>query len=496
MEFKYLLGLGLYFILLILIGLWVKGKINTAEDYLVGGRSFNTFFNTATLTSCFLGGSVIVAVPGATYELGIWNDQALWGSLVNLGGGTVCLFIAGLFFMPQLWRLKLLSLGDFYYKRYGRATGILATFLISFTFIFWISVQVLVFAKIAGSILDWPFMLSIIISVTVICVYTMLGGLWAVCMTDVLQVSLVLIGLSILTPLTLDAVGGWESFIAAIPQEKTQFFPAEHSPKVWLAWIAAWVMLGFGSIATPDLTQRSFSAKSAKVARRSAFIAGTITVIALVVVTYLTYAGSILIDKGVIPGDAVARDPELILPVLFKSILPTGLVVLFLGACLAAVMSAADSALLALSGMVSKNIVKDLIKPDLGNEGLMQATRLLVLIASIAGAVIAVALPNALTLVALAFDLITCCLFGPLVLGLYWKKANGYGTIAGMLVAVLIRVVISGIQYGFTLEGIAFTGEYWFVYTLISPIACVLTIAAVSLMTQKANPPIALNTYD
>ena len=95
-------------------------------------------------------------------------------------------------------------------------------------------------------------------------------------------------------------------------------------------------------------------------------------------------------------------------------------------------------------------------------------------------------------LLALAFDLITCCLFGPLALGLCWKKANGYGTLAGMVAGVFIQIVIFGMQYGFTLERIAFTREYWFVYTLVLPIACVLTVVVVSLPTQKINPPIPL----
>ena len=180
MQLEYLIGIGGYILFMLFLGYWVKNKINTAEDYLVGGRSFNTLFNTATVTSIALGGSVVVIVPGATYAYGIWNDELLWGSLINLAGGSIFLFIGAIFFMPKLWRLKLLSLGDFYYGRYSRATGILATVLISFTFIFWVAVQVLVFAKVAGSILDWPFLLSIFVSVTVICAYTLMGGLWGV----------------------------------------------------------------------------------------------------------------------------------------------------------------------------------------------------------------------------------------------------------------------------------------------------------------------------
>ncbi len=495
MELKYLIGIGGYLALMLFIGYWVKNKISTAEDYLVGGRSFNTLYNTATVTSIALGGSVVVIVPGATYAYGIWNDELLWGSLINLAGGSIFLFIGAIFFMPKLWRLKLLSLGDFYYGRYSRTTGILATVLISFTFIFWVAVQVLVFAKVAGSILDWPFLLSIFVSVTVICAYTLMGGLWAVCITDIVQVGLILLGLVVLTPMAISAVGGWDAFVAGIPQEKMQIFPKTHTPEVWLAWIAAWVMLGLGSISTPDLSQRSFSAKSPEVARRSGLLAGTIVLISLIVVTGLAYATSMLIDLGTVPGEQINEDPELILPVLFKTILPPYLTVFFLGACLAAVMSCADSALLALSGMISKNIVKDVFLPKLSDKGLVRATRFFVLTCTIIGAVMAVSLPSAFTLMALGFDLITCSLFAPLTLGLYWKKANAYGAIAGMLASIIVRVGGSGLQYGFTLEGIAFTGDSWYVYTLAGPAVCFVTMFAVSLLTQKANPPRSLDVF-
>lgn len=495
MEYQYIIGLGAYFALMLGIGFWVKNKISTAEDYLVAGRSFNMFFNTATLTSCFIGGAVVIAIPGTTYSTGIWNDEFLWGSIISAGGGVACLVVAGLFYMPKLWRLKLLSLGDFFYNRYGHAAGLMATCLIAFTFVFWVAVQVLVFAKVAGSILGWGFVTSILVAVIVICAYTLMGGLWAVCMTDVVQVSLVVLGLCILTPLTIDAVGGWDTFVANIPKEKTQVVPHVASAKVFLAYFGAWIMIGLGSVTSPDLMQRSFSAKTPAVARNSAIAAALITWFTVGLVLCLTYAGEILINAGALPGDIINDDPELLLPLLFKTIMPTGLVVLFLGACLAAVISAADSALLALAGMLSKNIVKDVVKPDLSDKGLVTASRALVLTASVLATIIAISLPSAFTLLALCFDLILCCLFGPLTLGLYFKKTNAYGTIAGMIVGLFCRVVVAGFQSGFSLEGIALL-DNWYLYTVLSPVACIVTMVVVSLLTQKQNPPIALQEHD
>lgn len=496
MDLIYAVGICGYLALMIYIGYWAKSRVNTAEDYLVGGRSFNTLYNTATIASLALGGSVIVIVPGATYAFGIWSDEALGGSLVNLAGGSIFLLLGGLFFMAPLWRLKLLSLGDFYYGRYSRVTGVLASLLSSFTFIFWVAVQILVFAKIAGSILDWPLWVSIIVSAGVIATYTLLGGLLAVATTDIFQVGLVLLGLVVLAPIAINMAGGWDTFVAAIPEEKMQFFPKEHTTQIWLAWIASWVMLGLGGISTPDLSQRAFSAKSAKVAKRSCILAFVIVLLSLIVVTYITYAGMQLIDTGVVPGEQIAEDPELILPIMFKTILSPFLAVFFLAACMAAVMSCGDSALLALAGMMSKNIVKDIFMPKLGDKGLMLTSRLIVLGAAIIASFMAFALPSAFTLMCLGFDIMTCTLFAPLCLGLYWKKANAYGAIAGMIAAFLVRVGGSTLEYGFTLEGIAFTGDTWYVYALAGPTTCFVTMFVVSLLTQKISPPRSLSVFE
>ena len=491
-----LIGILCYFMGIIFVGFLMRKRNNSAEDFLVGGRSFGVFFNAGTLTSCWLGGAIIVGAPGIFYAMGIWDSAATYGLLVSFGSAG-CLILAGLFYMRRLWRCKLLSLGDFYYKRYGGKAGFIATLLMGMTFTVWIAVQVIAFAKVGQALVGYSLEMWVIIAMAVICTYTVLGGLWAVCLTDIIQVGIVTISLFILTPIAINMAGGLDSFMANIPTEKLAFLPDDKgNPQAWLAWVAALTTIGLGSIASPDLMQRAFSAKSPKTARDSALWAAGAYLIVLIVVIILTMATMQLINMGTVDRSIIDNDPELMIPLVFQNLMPGPLVVVFLGAVMAAVMSAAATANIALAGVVSKNLVKDVFYPEMSSYKLMQLTRVIVLIIGVIAAFIAIGLPSAFMLTALGFDLILSCLFIPLTLGLYWPKANGYGAIAGLVGGAAFRIGLSGAMNGFSVEAIAATSEFWYYFTLGGPIVSLIAMVTVSLVTQKVNPPIPLEMED
>ena len=488
-----IIGILCYFAVMILVGYLMKNRNKGAEDFLVGGRSFGMFFNTGTLTACWLGGAIILGYPGTLLVCGIWDSSAQWGVIVSMGGAS-CLAVAGAFYMRRLWQLKLLSLGDFFYVRYGHRAGIISTILMCFTFTIWVSVQVIAFAKVGSSLLGLNLTSCVIISMAVICTYTILGGLWAVCLTDIIQVFIVILCVLILTPLTISLAGGWDAFVNAVPKEKLHFFPEEMSSlQAWLPWIGAWVVIGLGSITSPDLMQRAFSAKSGRTARNSAFMAFFIVSALFFIVTLFSFASMQLMNGGLFDPSQINEDPELLLPVVVQKLMPMPLIILFIGAVLAAVMSAAATANIALSGVIAKNLIKDMFVKDMSSRALMQTTRIVILVVGVLAAYIAIALPSAFLLTSLGFDLILSCLFMPLTLGLYWKKANGCGAIAGMLAGAIVRIIGSGIVNGFSLEGIGSPTDTWYVFTLGGPIVSGAAMVIASLLTQKTDKPIELH---
>ena len=494
-------GLAAYLGLMVLIGYLVKNRIKTSEDYLVGGRSFGLFYNSGTLAACFLGGGILIGASGKIYSVGLWDDTYLsGGALILIGGFLMCLFMAGTFYMPKLWRLKFISLGDLFYTRFGRRTGLLSSVLISVNFLFWVAVQILVFGKIVNAILGWDLQMSIILAMAVICTYTMLGGLFAVCFTDIVQVTVTVLGVCALVPYSIAAVGGWEVFTVSYDPELIKMIPGTMDIDPWLAWFAAFAAVGLGGIVSPDLMQRAFSAKSPGIARTSAYVACFITFGVSVLIIICALAGQILVTNGTLTdpylvGDAAAgltADPELILPVMSKAILPLPLVVLFLGAGLSAVMSAAATALLALAGMISINIYRDIINPEATEKQQVFVTRTLVLGMGIFATLVALYYPSAAELSAFGFDLILASLLGAMTLGLFWKKANSLGAAAGMITGILFRVVGAAIDSGeFSLIAMAYP-EHWYFFTLFSPVISFATIIGVSLATQEKCPPIEL----
>ena len=486
-----LIGIGIYFIIMISIGYLLRNKNKSAEDFLVGGRSFGTFFNTGTLCACWIGGSIVIGIPGTVYNHGIWDTGASWGILITIGS-TLCLVVAGLFYMRRLWQLKLLSLGDFYYRRFGRKAGLLATALMASTFTLWVAVQTVAFAKVGVTLVGLSLNTWIIIAIGVICTYTILGGLWAVCLTDIIQVCIVTVGIIVITPMCIEIVGGFDAVIDSIPADHLTFFPTENSINTWLAWTAGWVVLGLGNIPSPDLMQRAFSAKTANTARRSALIATVLVGFLVLMVVFLAFAGMLMVKNGQLDGALIAQDTEMLVPIMLQQIMPTPILALFLGAVLAAVMSAAATANIALSGIISKNLIKDIFVPNMSSKSLMQATRVVILCVGIFAAFVAIGMPSVFILITFGFDLILSCLFMPLTLGLFWKKANGPGALAGMAAGFIARVTLAGLVNGFTLEGIGSPTDTWYYFTLGGPIISGIAMVAVSLFTQKASPPIEL----
>ncbi len=482
------IGVGLYFAAMLTVGYIVKSKIKTSEAYLVAGRSFSLMMNAPALTACFLGGSLVLSLPGLAYGMGVWNDDTMWGGAVSLGG-VICLLLAGVFYMPKLWRLKLLSLGDFFYLRFGRTTGFVVSIITVITFVFWVAVQILVFAKICTVFLGWPLVTSAIVGITIITIYTTMGGLWAVMATDAIQVGLVSLGVVILFPIVLGLAGGWENFMANIPADRTQVLPAwDAGGEVWLAWLACWAIIGIGGIVSPDLMQRAFAAKTPAVALNSAIIAAIIKTALSIVMIGIAFIGYILVQDGIIPEDSLKGDMELIVPVMVRDFLPLPVMIIFMGACLSAVMGAASSALLAMSGMMSKNIVKDFIKPDINDGQLLRVSRVCVVIFAIMSLWAALNLKYVFLLLAFGFDLIMSSLLACMTLGMFWRKANSYGAIAGIIAGAVVRIIPAGIANGFTLVGICSSAPGWYVYTLLGPVVAFMVTWAVSLVTQKQCP--------
>lgn len=187
-------------------------------------------------------------------------------------------------------------------------------------------------------------------------------------------------------------------------------------------------------------------------------------------------------------GAALDSDAELVIPMMVKQYMPTTMGVIFTLGMIAGIMSAADAALLSVASIVSKNIYKDYLKPEASDKSVLKVTRWMILAVTAVSLIVGIVYPEVYLLTAFSFDLILACLFIPLTLGLWWKKANAIGALAAMVVGGAYRIITPGIVEGFSFESITYPVT-WYYYTVFAPVISLAVMIVVSLATQKKDVP-------
>jgi Na+/proline symporter len=140
---------------------------------------------------------------------------------------------------------------------------------------------------------------------------------------------------------------------------------------------------------------------------------------------------------------------------------------------------------------VAKNIYKDYLKPDASDKSVLKLTRIMILAVTVVALVVGIVYPEVYMLTNFSFDLVLACLFVPLTLGLWWKKANATGALAAIVVGALYRILAPGFVEGFTFESITYPLT-WYYYTVFAPIISLVVMVTVSLATQKKDAPTPL----
>ena len=490
-ELTYGIWMAVFCVAMLGIGVYASRKVKNSEDFMVAGRGLPFWLATPVLFATWLGGGLVLGASGAAYQNGIWSDEYAWGVIPDPFGAGLCLILAGLFYMPILRKMGGLTLADFFMTRYNKTTALIVSIAIAITFIFWTAVQVISFGKIFESMIGMDYLIGIIISLVVMVAFTMLGGLWAVSLTDFWQTFIIVAGIILLVPFALNAAGGWDSVVASVPETSFSFFPQDLSFTAYLPWVGAWMIIGLGSICTPDLAQRAMASKDEKTAKYSAVTAGLMYWIIGLVPVFLGIIGLSLVNQGIMDGTVLESDAELVIPYMVKQYMPTTMGVIFTLGMIAGIMSAADAALLSVASIVSKDIYKDYLRPQATDRSVLKVTRLMILAVTIVSLIVGVVYPEVYLLTNFSFDLILACLFVPLTLGLWWKKANATGAMAAIITGAVYRVLAPGFVEGFSFESITYPLT-WYYYTVFAPILALVVMVTVSLATQKKDRPTPL----
>ncbi len=409
-----------YLITTILIGYWASRKVKTSGDFMLAGRSLPIVLSSSALFATWFGSETVF---GASSE---FLKGGLYSVIEDPFGAALCLLLFGLFFTRKLYRMNLMTLGDFFEMRFGKRTELITSIFLAPPYAGYIAAQLVAMGLILNVITGMAVWQGVIASAFVVTFYTYVGGMWAISITDFVQSIIIVLGLLVVAVVLAGEAGGVHNVLTEVHPETFRFLPKFELHDI-LIWVSAWSVLGLGSIPSQDVFQRVMSSGSEKIAVRSCFIAAGMYLTIALLPLFIS-----LCAKHLYPN-LTSGDTQVALPnmVLMHASLPVQ--ILFFGSLLSAIMSTTSSAILAPAAIFSENLIKPLAKERLNDKQLLNMTRIGVLGFGMIATVMACLRSDIYQLVGQSSVLSLVSLFAPLTLGLYWKKANSAGAVLGMV---------------------------------------------------------------
>jgi len=426
----------LYWVISVGIGIYAARYVNNSKDFAIAGRALPMYVVTATVFATWFGAEAVLGIPATFLK------EGLKGVVSDPFGSSLCLIFVGMFFARKLYRMNLLTIGDYYRNRFGRKVEVMVTICIVISYLGWVAAQIkalgLVFNVVSGGYISTE--AGMLIGAASILVYTLMGGMWSVAITDFLQMIIIVIGMLYIGWEVSGLVGGAGAVIEhASNSGKLAFWP-EPSPREMLWFFAAAITMMLGSIPQQDVFQRVASSKNENVAVRASILGGALYFVFAFVPMFLAYSAT-MIDPDMVAG-LLSTDSQLILPTLIMTKVPVFAQVMFFGALLSAIKSCASATLLAPSVTFSENILKAML-PDQSDRQFLLMMRTVVLVFT---AIVTLFALNSgasiFQMVENAYKVTLVAAFVPLVFGLYWKRATSRGALTSIVLGLTSWILL------------------------------------------------------
>ena len=411
-----------YFVLMLVLGLLAMRKNKSADDYFVAGNQLGTFSLAAMWMSSWIGGASIVGTATDGYNLGISGG---WYVLI-LAIGT---FLFGMTFTKLVKRLGS-KLKDITYpalitSRYDNRTGILVIICTFLAGIGFLASQLVALASMLATMTGWDVFTCFIFGTVVTVAYSAIGGILAITYTTWVQFILIILGTVVLgIPLSANAMGGFGE-IATLPAE--WFDPGRYG-------LATIIALGVSSVfsfyTSMDSYQRSFAAKSPKVAKNGTLWAALSIVFIAFGATYMGMSARVLIPE--LPDGTSAY------AALVMTYFPVGISGLVLVGVFAAIMSTGVVSVNCCAANVSVDIYRNRINPNAKDSTVKLLAIVSSLVAGIVGAVLAWWQYDIVSLLLLAFTFQAASLFVPTVAGMFWKRPTANAAFISIIISMVV----------------------------------------------------------
>ncbi|GAB4230413.1 MAG: sodium:solute symporter family protein [Chlamydiales bacterium] len=391
-----------YFVILLIIGFLCRGKIHSIDDYFLAGRALPTYIAVPSIVATWFGAGSCLGVSAAMYRGGIQEI------IPDPFGCSLALLICACFFAAPLRKRGFISINDFIKERYGRSAEVFCSAISLPFYVGTLAAQMVAIGMIINQLTDFPINSCIIASSCVIITYTLLGGLWAVAITDGFQLGIFVLCLIILVyPIATDHAIFADTF-QIFYTELPEILPKSHPEFGYWSYYGQWLMTGMGALIGQDLMQRILACKNEKVAKRSTFLAGIMYLVICMIPILLGIYGRSLNISGA--GEGILSH------IVFHHY-HSAIYALFVVSILSVTMSTADSYLLAGVTVLMQNIL-----PKRNLNYALRLARIASCTIAMIAAFVAIGIRDVYAIMVHSGVFLFIALFVPICAGLYCKR--------------------------------------------------------------------------
>lgn len=427
---------ALYWIASVAIGVYVGRRVKNTNDYALAGRALPFPVIAATVFATWFGAEAVLGAPATFIKDGFL------GIIADPFGTSMCLILVGILFAKKLYRMNLMTISDFYRARYGRAVEVIVSMSIVISYLGWVAAQVkalgLVINVVSGGYISME--IGMVIGAVSVLIYTLIGGMLSVAITDFIQMIIIIVGLLYLGWEAADLVGGVNVVVEhAYHAGNLSLIPPWDAKEIF--WIfGAWITMLLGSMPQQDVFQRMASAKTEDIAQNGTIFGGVIYFLFAMIPLFLCYS-TVLLDPALV-ANYIGTDSQMIMPKMIMKYMPIFAQVMFFGALIAAIKSTASATLLAPAVTFAENIIGE-IRTNMTDKQELFVMRAVVFCFAIVVTVFALITDASIfEMVENAYKATLVAAFVPLFCGFYWKKANNNGALTSIIMGATTWIVL------------------------------------------------------